>query len=194
MTLEELKCPFEKNRWYPLQDLVQYLKKLEQARQADRGLSNKLRTAKGWSEVYDELYPIRYFAEHEQLTADGEFNWLPSGQCESGVDFELRSRGKVRKIQITTTGPIWPDAKAPYDNPGYQGRLLNEKLAKEGVVSDLPPWRREGKKIVGDTGMKSGEERDGAFIKGLQEALDNKRKFRPGEGCELAVLLDEATE
>jgi hypothetical protein len=74
----ELNCPYQADTPYSVGDLRQTADRIQRQRQADQGLSAKLRTqlrpdipwAKSWNE---EFFPLRLFADHMNLTDDARF-------------------------------------------------------------------------------------------------------------------------
>src|SRR5580693_4770106 len=84
-------------------------------RRSDPAFSAKLRTqrrsdiawAKSWNE---ELFPLKYFADHKQIPDDAAFIWTPEGQA----DFTLRGCSETISLQCTMAHPAWSAAhKAP---------------------------------------------------------------------------------
>ena len=123
-------------------------------RRSDPAFSAKLRTqrrsdiewAKSWNE---ELFPLKYFADHKQLPDGDTFIWTPEGQA----DFTLRGRSGTISLQCTMAHPAWSAAdRAPghvhhlemqqYNRHGhsYRGELISQPVAR-GPEEDLGAWR-----------------------------------------------------
>jgi hypothetical protein len=65
-----ISFPFERDKSYAIGDLRRFQAVLSQARQQDRGLSNKIRARKlAWAKLCcEELFPIMLFADHNRLS------------------------------------------------------------------------------------------------------------------------------
>jgi hypothetical protein len=182
----QLVCPFQRGVRYPLSSLDAYLSSIEETRTADSSFSKSIGLS-GNREVhalYDELYPLRIFARHMGMVHAAHFEWQAGGRDENGVDFVISAASWDRSLQITTTGPIWPEALPPYDNPGYQHRLLRELLNRQEHVSGRGPWERKGREINGGYDDFTSADRDLAFHNGILAAYARKRKHR-GTASEL---------
>lgn len=190
-----IKCPFEKGTRYTLLQLHHYLRRLETIRQSNKEVTAALqRLPSEFKEVFDELYPLDSLRCHARITLeDSYFVWAPSGKHERGIDFILCEGAKTRFLQITVTGPVWPEALPKYANPGYQRKLMLEKLSAEGMVSGWGAPRNVGGRIVfGDEGAgRLGHEVREAFRVGIIKAYNRKRYSRPDVTCELVVELND---
>lgn len=191
----DLVCPFQRGVRYPLCSLDAYFSSIEEARSTDKMLSKSIGLSRNREirALYDELYPLRIFARHMGLIEAAQFEWHAGGRDESGVDFIISIKSQDRSLQITTTGPVWPEASSPYDNPGYQHRLLRELLDKQGTVSGRGPWERKGREIIGGYDDFTSADRDLAVRNGILAAYARKRKHR-GRASELVIRVNEAPE
>jgi hypothetical protein len=136
---------------------------------------------------------LRIFARHAGIIETGQFEWQPGGESEDGVDFVVSVGSQDRALQTTTTGPIWPEASPPYDNPGYQHRLLRELLSKHEIVEGRGPWERGDGEVVGGFTDFASTDRDLAFRSGILAAYGRKRKYR-GRPSELVIRINEACD
>jgi hypothetical protein len=192
---ENLVLPFQRGVRYPLATLDSYLTSIERARSADRSYSNSIHLSSNREvrALYDELYPLRIFTRHTGMIEAGQFEWQPGGRSEDGVDFVVSVDSRDRSLQITTTGPIWPEASRPYDNPGYQHRLLRELLSKPEIVEGRGPWERRDGEVVGGCTNFTSADRDLAFRNGILAAYERKGKYR-GRPSELVIRVNEACD
>jgi hypothetical protein len=127
------------------------------------------------------------------LSGTVEFAWQAGGRDEKGVDFIVFLDSSELHLQVTVTGPIWREAIPPYDNPGFQHRLLREQLTTGEIVSGRGPWRRDAGDISGGSEDWTSEQRDDAFRTGLIAAYERKRNYR-SQSSELLVRVNEAED
>ena len=187
--------PFQRGVRYPLSRLDAYITSFERARSANKTYSNAigLSSNREVRALHDELYPLRIFARHACMIEEGQFEWRSGGETEDGVDFVVSVGSCDRSLQITTTGPIWPDASHPYDNPGYQHRLLRELLSNREIVAGRGPWERRDGEVVGGCSDFTSADRDLAFRKGILAAYTRKCRHR-GAASELVIRINEAPD
>jgi hypothetical protein len=179
---EDARCiefPFEPGKPDSIGQLRVVAAMILEARQQDRRLSAMMRApiktelpwAKAWNE---ELFPLKFLADHMRLSDDETFTWTPDG----AFDFEISVAGKAIRIQSTMAYPEWSVASGgrgagyvhsremrQYNEHGlsYGGGLVSKPNAR-GYEEDLRAWRA-----------------------GIKTALKSKLHLRC-EGCRLLIF------
>jgi hypothetical protein len=181
--VEGVSFPFARGTWYPLTEFLIFEDKLLGARRTDKKLDRALALlGRGWIKVRnDELYPLLFFAQHMEIVEKAQFKICDENE---DVDVELKSEDMVRRLQVTTAGPIW----GPEDSNWGRGyRLLLEKLKTVGHVSGWGPFRRESDGSISNREEAiSSEARNPAYLAGLVRALEGKAHYRIPD-CDLIV-------
>lgn len=159
---------------------------LSERRSECKELGNALRDAgtAWWVKLRnDELIPLEYLAAQERLPDATMFCIMPEG---SDVDVELAYDGRTRRLQVTTTGPLWTREDGSTRDWGYDQHLMMRKLNIEGSVSGWGPFTKDGDTIANRETALSTEEIVAAFTGGLARAFEKKARLRT-QSCELAV-------
>lgn len=175
--------PLRPNVWYSFQQFLDFEAELLAARQADRKLSDTLRvsTARWLKTRNEELYPAWYLCRHLGFPATTRFRiGLPGATS----DIDIAVDGQYRHLQITTTGPIWPEG---HKNWGLDHRLHMEQLNRGGQSSGWGPYfRAPDGSITNRDEAISNDERDPAHLRGLTQALASKQTHQLDD-CDLVV-------
>jgi hypothetical protein len=150
---------FSPGEWYTLAELRRVAEEIIRTRQADPALSAMMRVqserwAKDWNE---EIYPLKVFADHKELSDDDEFCWTP----DAAADFTIRSNDELMKIQNTMAYVEWEGSVAKQGGHlhklemhqsnkvghSFPGGLVSEPRARS-PETDIAAWRRGIAKAV----------------------------------------------
>jgi hypothetical protein len=188
VVIEEITFPFVRGERYALRKLKEFEAMVSRRRAECADLSNALRDvgSSWWVKLRnDELIPLEYLAEHQKVADDAVFCIMQEG---SDIDIELTDAGSLRRLQMTTAGPIWMRQDGRTRDWGYDERLKMQKLNDEGSITGWGPFEKEKSGVRNREEPLSREEIRAAFAEGLARAFKMKSHFRTPM-CELAVHL-----
>jgi hypothetical protein len=175
--------PFARGTWHAFAEFETFEQELLAARRADSKLDADLRlNRESWIKVWnEELYPVQYFCRHIGVAIATEFSIGLEG---ADADIEIRNANMLRRLQITTAGPLWTDGLRQW---GRDHMLHMEQLNQTGQSAGWGPYRREPDgSITNRDAAISTDERDPAHLAGIRQALLGKR-FNQHANCELIV-------
>jgi hypothetical protein len=186
--IEQITFPFVRGERYALRELKDFEAMVSRRRAECAELSNALRDvgSSWWVKLRnDELIPLEYLAEYQNVPDDAVFCIMPEG---SDIDIELMVSGSVRRLQLTTAGAVWERKDGGTRDWGYDQRLMMRKLNEVGSVTGWGPFENERGGVRNPEEPRSREEIRVAFTEGLARAFEKKRHLRTTR-CELAVHL-----
>lgn len=181
---------FSRCLWIAFRAFRRYEDELRLQRATDRDLSAALgQKAERWMKVRsEEVYPVWYLTRHLKLSSDAEYRLTEPG---AAADIELKADGVIRKLQITTAGPLWPAGAAHW---GADHKLHMEQLSSVDESGGWGPYRRVAdSQIVNRDEAICSDERDFAYLTGLVQTLQIKQKHQQSD-CELIVYADAYDE
>jgi hypothetical protein len=175
--------PFSRGVWYTFADFSVFEEGLLAARRADPKLDADLRLNRlAWIKTRnEELYPTWYYRRHMGLPLSVEFRIGVEG---ADADIEIRCEGLVRRLQVTTAGPLWDDGPRDW---GQDHALHMEQLNQAGQSSGWGPYRKQADgSITNRDEAISTADRDPAYLAGVRQTLLGKRLNQHSD-CELIV-------
>jgi hypothetical protein len=175
--------PFERNKEYQIERLLEFEAELLRVRQSDPVLSDRLRepTDSEWWWIklrHEELLPLLCCVRHEKFSHGATFRIMPSGDP---VDLRIRDGGRETKLQITVADPKWGSSRR-----GSQHHLQVELQNTGEIVPGFGPFKHVEGKVTGRDSTLSGEELDRTYGDGLKDALERKSKK---DGCAQVLLV-----
>jgi hypothetical protein len=182
--------PFARGTWYTFADFAAFEAALLAARRSDSKLDADLRLNRSaWIKIRnEELYPAWYFRRHLGLPRTTEFRIGLEG---ADADIEIRIPDLIRRLQITTAGPLWPDGSRHW---GRDHMLHMEQLNQSRHSSGWGPYRRQANgSIVNRNEAISTAERDPAYLEGVRQSLEGKRLNQHAD-CELIIYAGKYNE
>jgi hypothetical protein len=172
---ETVNFPFERNKFYSVSELREFLGAITETRRKDRDLDVSLQMRKlSWAKVFsEELLPIGLLAQQSHIPANAQFRLMPEG---NPVDVEIRSGdGSVTRFQITLAYPDWDGGTGKSRNPGYIAHLEREGIKQRsavflgGVIA-----KSSSGEIQSQPRARSNQVDQTAFEAGLRMALQRK--------------------
>ncbi len=198
-TLDINKPWFERDKWYAFSEMRSFEEQLLHCRRSNPDLSKQWRApdASPNSEFIklrnEELIPARIFADHKGLSKDGFFMITPPGD-QIDIKVKRLTAEDEWNLQITVCNPSLNCD--PGENAGYQSRLKNELMNKQGEfagVGRLNPktvrkWKPDQASLVGES--YTTEKCHAAYERDIIGSLERKSNH-DGRGYWLLVFVKE---
>lgn len=171
MNDREIPPAFHRELWITIDEFQACEATILDRRRRDVEFNARLRVnAEPWMKLRnEEVYPTVVLCKRLSLPESTRYRL--TSLC-APHDVEIDVGGAMRKFQITTAGPIWPNST---ENWGRDHILMMQFLNNNGHCSGWGPYRRsvDGSITNRDVAIST-QERDPAYLKGLLCALDKK--------------------